>query len=48
VKFIITTSRKPPNKVRSFAKDIAFIFATKPLTRGKLNLLGQLTQLQVL
>jgi U3 small nucleolar ribonucleoprotein protein IMP4 len=38
VKFIITTSRKPPNKVRSFAKDIAFIFATKPLTRGKFSL----------
>jgi rRNA maturation protein Rpf1 len=38
VKFIITTSRKPPNRVRSFAKDVAFIFATKPLTRGKLSL----------
>ncbi len=38
MKYIITTSRKPPTKVRSFAKDLAFILSTKPLTRGKLSI----------
>jgi len=32
---IITTSRKPSRRTRSFVKDLARVLAGKPLTRGK-------------
>lgn len=38
MKYLITTSRNPSKRTRSFAKDLAFLFLSKRTVRGKQSL----------